>query len=335
MKKTLFIPAICMLLILLMGTTAQAQPVAGCDRTVGQRLETAKALVTVDASNYSQRINYWAEGAVHKEPVFTNVGRDQIWEYLQALFGWRMDTEWTITDDLLIEDTDGSATYMATTKRSGIADFGFYRDTGMSIVKFDAGEGCASYQRDYYSEGDVWWGQTTWHSWIDQFRNVYVTTFALEQRCFDDDGDGYTKYFAAQGCPNEGLDCNDYLPAVNPGAAEIPDNGIDDDCNPETLDCTDLDDDGYTVEGDPCGAPADCDDGDGNVHPGMTEIPGNGIDDDCNPATSDDPGSPPCGAPASVVDAEYKSASDLAFFLLFLFAPLGAVLLWSGRRRRK
>ncbi len=48
--------------------------------------------------------------------------------------------------------------------------------------------------------------------------------------------------------------------------------------------CTDADHDGYSVEGGACG-PVDCLDTNPNVHPGATEIPGNGLDDDCNPAT--------------------------------------------------
>ena len=127
---------------------------------------------------------------------------------------------------------------------------------------------------------------------------------------------------------NTAADCDDTDAAVNPGATEVPYNGIDDDCNPLTLD-DDLDSDGFDIandcddtdatvneghqyyvdaDGDGFGstttellcaitAPAgysdndtDCDDTDEDVNPGATEIVGNGIDDDCNPATSDSSG---------------------------------------------
>ncbi len=52
--------------------------------------------------------------------------------------------------------------------------------------------------------------------------------------------------------------------------------------------CSDADGDGYSPEGGNCGEP-DCDDWAPEVNPGMVEIPGNGIDDDCDPSTPDTP----------------------------------------------
>ncbi|MFN7953040.1 MAG: MopE-related protein [bacterium] len=103
--------------------------------------------------------------------------------------------------------------------------------------------------------------------------------------CPDLDGDGYGNRADAS-CPKIGVDCDDSRAYVNPAMTEILDNGRDDDCNPATADCTDADGDGYPATS--CPYPPvdyDCDDGNAAIHPGATEMPRNGVDDDCNPAT--------------------------------------------------
>jgi len=81
----------------------------------------------------------------------------------------------------------------------------------------------------------------------------------------DNDNDGY----ATPG------DCNDADPAIHPGATEYCD-GLDQNCDGVIDDGFDVDGDGFTL----CGA--DCDDADANINPNAVEIPGNGIDDNCN-----------------------------------------------------
>jgi len=70
------------------------------------------------------------------------------------------------------------------------------------------------------------------------------------------------------------IDCDDSNDCISPGMSEIPYNGLDDDCNPLTLD-DDLDQDGYDLS-------IDCDDNDDSIYPNAEEIPNNGIDEDCD-----------------------------------------------------
>ncbi|HEV8324877.1 MAG TPA: putative metal-binding motif-containing protein, partial [Myxococcota bacterium] len=73
-------------------------------------------------------------------------------------------------------------------------------------------------------------------------------------------------------------DCEDWDSSVHPGGSEICGNGVDDDCDPLTLDACppgDADGDGF-----PAGP--DCNDANPDVHPGAAERCGNGIDEDCS-----------------------------------------------------
>ncbi|MFN7950591.1 MAG: putative metal-binding motif-containing protein [bacterium] len=110
-------------------------------------------------------------------------------------------------------------------------------------------------------------------------------------------------------------------------------NGLDDDRNTATSDCLDGDGDGYGNPASPaCAQPLlDCNDTNANVNPGRTEIPSNGIDDDCNAATPG--GCNPQLAEASVdgvAPASFSAAIDLGHYLV----P-GWVLLVASRRRRR
>ncbi|GMV38832.1 MAG: hypothetical protein AMXMBFR64_05480 [Myxococcales bacterium] len=106
-----------------------------------------------------------------------------------------------------------------------------------------------------------------------------------------------------------GGDCDDSKPQIHPGAPEVC-NGKDDNCNGlidegPAQGCTvwfaDMDNDGFGLNGSElcaCGPNGDhtatkggdCDDGKDWVHPGLPEVCGNLVDDNCNQQTDEDCG---------------------------------------------
>jgi serine protease len=83
----------------------------------------------------------------------------------------------------------------------------------------------------------------------------------------DSDGDGY----------DTTSDCDDSDASVNPGAAEVCGDGIDQDCDgvDDACPAVDADGDGYDDT-------VDCDDTDASINPGAAEVCDDGIDQDCD-----------------------------------------------------
>ena len=128
--------------------------------------------------------------------------------------------------------------------------------------------------------------------------------------CTDADGDGF---FSEGDVCGTLADFDDGNSSAYPGATEICTDGIDNDGNGlvDTADpnavgcttvCTDMDGDGYSIEGGACG-PIDCNDADGSVNPGASEICSDAVDNNCNGLT-DTADMNAVGCPLTCTDAD-------------------------------
>jgi hypothetical protein len=122
---------------------------------------------------------------------------------------------------------------------------------------------------------------------VDDNCNKIADDGCQGRQCVDRDGDGYG---VGLGCPGP-QDCDDGNFTVNPGAAEICGDGIDNDCDNVPEDgCKDSnidrDGDGVGVGGGVDGQP-DCNDSDPKIGPNQKEVCGDGIDNDCDGTVDD------------------------------------------------
>jgi hypothetical protein len=134
----------------------------------------------------------------------------------------------------------------------------------------------------------------------------------VDSEAIDCDGDGV----AGSDAPD--TDCDDTNGAVHPDIGEAIGDELDSDCDGFELCYVDADNDGYRMtdvlqsideDCDDDGEASmdeplvDCDDTRAGVNPGAEEIPGDGVDQDCDgtdPAGSDDTATPSDGDPVEV-----------------------------------
>jgi hypothetical protein len=150
--------------------------------------------------------------------------------------------------------------------------------------------------------------------YVDADNDGYRTTdgAVVDSESIDCSGDGVAGFDAPD------TDCDDELSDVNPAAVELVGDEVDGDCDGVELCYIDADNDGYRTTGvvqsidSDCGDDGeasmdeplvDCDDSRSGVNPGAEEIPGDGVDQDCDgtdPAGSDDTAAPSGGESVEV-----------------------------------
>ena len=192
-------------------------------------------------------------------------------------------------NNIVSDNNGGYAIYCADTDVDGLSDFfhNDFHDNDGGGADFD---GCTDPGTDDGNlEDDPDWRSTpTWDGdeTDDDYHLDAASTLIDAGQTDIYDPDGSTSDIGAFGGPDaevsdddgdgwyDTTDCDDGDATINPGAAEVPYDGIDQDCDGEDL--TDVDGDGFDGDAD------DCDDEDADVNPDAEEVWYDGVDQDCD-----------------------------------------------------
>ena len=171
----------------------------------------------------------------------------------------------------------------------------------LTVIALDAGESAVDTDCDD-ADNTIYPGATEVpDDAIDQDCDGFDTVTCFVDGDLDTFGGTTTTTSADGDCLDSGestvdTDCNDADNTVYPGATEVPDDAIDQDCDGfDTVTCFvdgDLDTfggtttttsaDGDCVDSGESTVDTDCNDADNTIYPGATEVPDDAIDQDCD-----------------------------------------------------
>ena len=191
-----------------------------------------------------------------------------------------------------------------------------------NVEKIYAAAPAGTYEVRITHKGALSSGQQA-YSLISSTPLVAAQIYCYRDADGDSFGDPNDSVLSAGSCPagyvSDNTDCDDGDGSIHPGATEIPDDGIDQNCDGVDGTVCYADSDGDTF-GDPNNSTVssgscpsgyvsdstDCDDSDGSIHPGATEIPDDGIDQNCDGVD----------AVTCYADADGDSFGDAANFVI-------------------